>query len=75
MFINFLEIKNTTFIASKLNKVLDFNLTVKNEYYVTPVFNIFVENNKKIITMPVKQMWPLGSKDELNDFLLNFKNF
>ena len=51
------------------------NLTVKNEYYVTPVFNIFVENNKKIITMPVKQMWPLGSKDELNDFLLNFKNF
>ena len=51
------------------------NLTVKNEYYVTPVFNIFVENNKKIVTMPVKQMWPLGSKDELNDFLLNFKNF
>jgi len=31
MSINFLEIKNTTFIASKLNKVLDFNLTVKNE--------------------------------------------
>ena len=28
---NFLEIKNTTFVASKLNKVLDFNLTIKNE--------------------------------------------
>ena len=28
---NFLEIQNTTFVASKLNKVLDFNLTVKNE--------------------------------------------
>ena len=31
MSINFLEIKNTTFVASKLNKVLDFNITVKNE--------------------------------------------
>jgi len=31
MFINFLEIQNTTFVASKLNKVLDFNLTIKNE--------------------------------------------
>ena len=28
---NFFEIKNTTFIASKLNKVIDFNLTIKNE--------------------------------------------
>jgi iron(III) transport system ATP-binding protein len=31
MFNNFLEIQNTTFVASKLNKVLDFNLTIKNE--------------------------------------------
>ena len=31
MFNNFLEIKNTTFVASKLNKVLDFNLTIKNK--------------------------------------------
>ena len=31
MFNNFLEILNTTFVASKLNKVLDFNLTIKNE--------------------------------------------
>ena len=31
MSINFLEINNATFIASKKNKVLDFNLTIKNE--------------------------------------------
>ena len=31
MFDNFFDIKNTTFVASKLNKVLDFNLTIKNE--------------------------------------------
>jgi len=31
MFNNFLEIQNTTFVASKLNKVLDFNLVIKNE--------------------------------------------
>ena len=31
MSINFLEIQNATFVASKKNKVLDFNLTIKNE--------------------------------------------
>ena len=31
MSINFLEINNVTFVASKKNKVLDFNLTIKNE--------------------------------------------
>ena len=31
MSINFLEINNATFAASKKNKVLDFNLTIKNE--------------------------------------------
>ena len=31
MSINLLEINNASFIASKKNKVLDFNLTIKNE--------------------------------------------
>ena len=31
MSINFLEINNATFVASTKNKVLDFNLTIKNE--------------------------------------------
>ena len=31
MSMNFLEINNATFVASKKNKVLDFNLTIKNE--------------------------------------------
>ena len=44
------------------------NITVKNEFYVTPIFNIFVQNNKKIVTMPVKQMWPLGNPEEISKF-------
>ena len=44
------------------------NITVKNEFYVTPIFNIFVQNNKKIVTMPVKQMWPLGNPEEISEF-------
>jgi len=31
MSINYFEINNATFVASKKNKVLDFNLTIKNE--------------------------------------------
>lgn len=42
------------------------------EYYVTPVYNLFSEYNKKIITFPVKKMWPLGSPDEVNLFLKEY---
>ena len=31
---NFLEIKNSTFFASKKNKVLNFNLTINTTYYM-----------------------------------------
>ena len=50
------------------DEMIQRNLTVKNEFYVTPVFNIFAENNKKIITMPVTQMWPLGNPEEISEF-------
>jgi NDP-sugar pyrophosphorylase family protein len=49
------------------------DISINNEFYVSPVFNIFVENNKKIITMPVKKMWPLGNKEEI-DFFLKYYN-
>ncbi len=43
-----------------------------DEYYVTPVYNLFVESNKKIITFPVNKMWALGSSDEVKLFLKEY---
>ena len=56
------------------DEMIQRNITVKNEFYVTPIFNIFAENNKKIVTMPVKQMWLLGSPEEISTFKEKFLN-
>ena len=49
------------------------NIRVNNEFYVCPVFNEAIEDNKKIIIDPVKKMYGLGTPDDLNNFL-NIKN-
>jgi choline kinase len=47
---------------------LEFN----NEFYITPVYNLFVKDNKKIIIFPVDKMWALGNPEEINLFLNEF---
>ena len=56
------------------DEMIKRKISIKNEYYVTPIFNLFVENNKKIVTMPVKQMWPLGNPNEIHQFKKDFLN-
>ena len=56
------------------DEMIKRKISIKNEYYVTPIFNLFAENNKKIVTMPVKQMWPLGNPTEIHQFEKNFLN-
>ena len=56
------------------DEMIKRKISIKNEYYVTPIFNLFAENNKKIVTMPVKQMWPLGNPDEIHQFKKYFLN-
>lgn len=54
------------------NDMINRGIEYNNEFYVTPVYNLFIESNKKIITYPVKKMWPLGSPEEVNLFLKEF---
>ena len=54
------------------NQMIDNGLEFNNEFYVTPVYNLFVKENKKIITFPVKKMWALGSPEEVSIFLKEF---
>ena len=56
------------------DEMIKRDISINNEFYVSPVFNIFVENNKKITTMPVKKMWPLGNKNEIDFFLKNYNS-
>jgi choline kinase len=57
------------------NELIRRNITYNNEFYVTPVYNLFVESGKKVITNPVTKMWALGSPDELELFMREYKDY
>ena len=48
------------------------NIRVNNEFYVCPVFNEAIADNKKIKTFNIKKMWGLGTPEDLNAFLKNY---
>ena len=44
------------------------NIRVNNEFYICPVFNEAIKDNKKIITKGVDEMWGLGTPEDLEEF-------
>ena len=64
--------KGSDFVKSA-HDMIDKKIMIKNEFYVTPIYNFLVKENKKIITEPIKKMWPLGSKEEIDIFLKEYK--
>jgi len=56
------------------NQMISKNMTYEDEFFVTPIYNLFAKDNKKIITYPVKEMLPLGSSDEVEFFLKKFQD-
>jgi len=49
------------------------NIRTNNEFYICPVYNEAIEDGKKIKISPVNEMWGMGSPEELNNFLANYK--
>jgi beta-phosphoglucomutase-like phosphatase (HAD superfamily)/dTDP-glucose pyrophosphorylase len=53
--------------------MIDKNIRVNNEFYVCPVFNQAIEDDKKIITFNTEAMWGLGTPEDLDYYLKNYK--
>ena len=51
------------------NQMIDKNIRVNNEFYVCPVFNEAIQDDKKIVTSLVDTMWGLGTPEDLEIFL------
>lgn len=47
------------------------NIRTNNEFYVCPVFNEAIQDNKKIKTFRIKNMWGIGTPEDLQLFLQN----
>ena len=53
--------------------MIEKNIRVNNEFYVCPVFNEAIIDNKKIRTFNTAGMWGLGTPEDLKYYLENYK--
>jgi HAD superfamily hydrolase (TIGR01509 family) len=53
--------------------MIDNNIRVNNEFYVCPVFNQAIADGKEIRTFDIPKMWGLGTPEDLNYYLKNYK--
>jgi dTDP-glucose pyrophosphorylase len=54
-------------------QMIEKNVRVNNEFYVCPVFNEAIKDGKKIRIHEAKAMWGLGTPEDLEYYLKNFK--
>jgi HAD superfamily hydrolase (TIGR01509 family) len=64
--------KNGSDFVKYAEQMIEKNIRVNNEFYVCPVFNQAVGDNKKIKTFNVQGMWGLGTPEDLQHFLKNY---
>jgi HAD superfamily hydrolase (TIGR01509 family) len=55
-------------------QMISKNIRANGEFYICPVYNEAILNNKKVIIHEVKKMWSLGTPEDLNFYLENFKH-
>ena len=54
-------------------QMIEKDIRVNNEFYVCPVFNLAIEDGKQIRTFNTEKMWGLGTPEDLNYFIENYK--
>ena len=52
-------------------EMIEENIRVNNEFYVCPVFNQAIKDNKAIRIFNVDNMWGLGTPEDLKYYLEN----
>jgi HAD superfamily hydrolase (TIGR01509 family) len=55
-------------------QMIQKNTRINNEFYVCPVFNEAIEDNKKITTFNAERMWGLGTPEDLDFFIKNYES-
>ena len=50
-------------------QMIEKNIRTNNEFYVCPVFNEAIENNKKIKIFEIEKMWGLGTPEDLKRYI------
>ena len=54
-------------------QMIEKNIRTNNEFYTCPVFNEAIADCKRIKTFNIDKMWGIGTPEDLNYFLENYK--
>ena len=65
--------KNGSDFVKYAEQMIDKDLRINNEFYVCPVYNEAIKDNKEIRTFDVEKMWGLGTPEDLKHYLENYK--
>jgi len=55
-------------------QMIDKDIRTNGEFYICPVFNEAIADDKKIRIKEIERMWGIGTPEDLNYFLENYKN-
>ena len=55
-------------------QMIDKNIRINNEFYTCPVFNEAIEDERKIRIFPIDKMWGIGTPEDLQYYLNNYKD-
>lgn len=65
--------KNGSDYVKYAEQMIAKNIRTNNEFYVAPVFNEAITDNKKIRTKNIERMWGIGTPSDLEYFLTHYK--
>ena len=57
--------------VKKAEQMIDLEMTVNGEYYICPIYNLFIEDDQIIKIKEVEKMHVLGTPEELEFYLKN----
>jgi dTDP-glucose pyrophosphorylase len=64
--------KNGSDYVKYAEQMISKDIRVNNEFYVCPVYNEAIQDNKKIKINEIKKMWGLGTPEDLEYYLKNY---
>jgi hypothetical protein len=59
--------KKTSEFESYTNKMIDKNIRVNNEFYISQVYNEYLLDNKKILHYPIVEIFSINTPEELSE--------
>jgi dTDP-glucose pyrophosphorylase len=56
-----------------VEQMIERDIRTNNEFYVCPVYNEAIKENKKFRIRNIEKMWGLGTPEDLKYFIENYK--